>query len=208
MHYFSLESNGNECMKLKNSFYRRKTETVARQLLGKKLVHLHNGQRLSGIITETEAYLGLTDRACHTFGGRKTGRVKSMYLDGGHSYVYLIYGMYFCFNVVTRTAAHPEAVLIRALEPVEGISQMQELAGQQDIKKLTNGPGKLCRALNITKQQDGLSLLGKEIFIEDHLSIPKQKVISRSRIGIASAQEAVDWPLRFYIKDNEFISKK
>ena len=107
--------------KLPLDFYRQKTAVVAKKLLGKTLVHIVNGQRISGIITETEAYLGTTDRACHTFGDRRTTRTEAMYLPGGHSYVYFIYGMYNCFNVVTRDEKSPEAVLIRALEPVDGI---------------------------------------------------------------------------------------
>lgn len=193
--------------KLSSEFYRRNTQTVARQLLGKKLVHQVNGQRLSGLITETEAYLGIKDRACHSFGGRSTERIQSMYLDGGHAYVYFIYGMYFCFNVVTRSDRHPEAVLIRALEPLEGIEQMEINRNENNIKKLANGPGKLCLALDINKKQDGLSLLGDEIFIEDYQNVPRTKIVSRPRVGISSAQEAVLWPLRFYIKESKFISK-
>lgn len=111
---------------LKDKFYQRNTETVAIELLGKKLVHCIGNQRISGIITETEAYLGLKDKACHTYGGRKTDKTRSMYLHGGHAYVYFIYGKYFCFNVVTLTDQHPEAVLIRALEPLESIDTMKQ----------------------------------------------------------------------------------
>lgn len=163
---------------------------------------------MSGVITETEAYLGLADRACHSFGGRQTVRVKSMYLDGGHAYIYFIYGMYYCFNVVTRSCDHPEAVLIRAIEPIEGILQMKKLRHEENPKKLTNGPGKLCQALAIDRSQDGISLQSDEIFIEDHKKISAANQVSRPRIGISSAQEAVEWPLRFYIKNCDFISKR
>lgn len=176
--------------------------------MGKKLVRTYKGKRISGIITETEAYLGLIDKGCHSYGGKITERLKTMYLDGGHAYVYFIYGMYYCFNVVTRTHAHPEAVLVRALEPLEGIDLMRSFRQQDNLKNLTTGPGKLAQALKITKEQNGLSLLEDQIFIEDHIKIPASKIISRPRIGIDYAEEAKDWPLRFYIKDNQFISKK
>lgn len=195
-------------MKLPGSFYEQKTETVAQKLLGKKLVHIYKGQRISGLITETEAYLGLTDKACHSFGGKKTDRLSSMYLHGGHAYVYFIYGMYFCFNVVTRTCDHPEAVLIRSLQPLEGIAQMEVFRRQTNLKNLTTGPGKLCQALHINKELDQMSLTSKNIFIEDGFSVPKKNIVAKPRIGINYAEEAIDWPLRFYIKDNPYISKK
>ncbi len=195
-------------MKLPQSFYRRKTEFVARQLLGKTLVRVYRGQRVSGLITETEAYLGIVDPAAHSFGGRKTNRVQSMYLPGGHAYVYMIYGLHFCFNVVTRTAGHPEAVLIRALQPLEGIPLMQKFRQSKELKNLTTGPAKLCEALHIQRTLDGKDLAGDEIFIEDAAVVPRSSVTVRSRIGVAYAAEAAHWPLRFYIKGNSFISKK
>lgn len=193
---------------LKDKFYQRDTETVAKELLGKKLVHCIGNQRISGIITETEAYLGLKDKACHTYGGRKTDKTRSMYLHGGHAYVYFIYGKYFCFNVVTLTDQHPEAVLIRALEPLESIDTMKQFRKKDKIKELTTGPGKLCQALGINKSHDGLSLTHSELTIEEHLTIAESQIVAKPRIGIHYAQEAKDWPLRFYIKDNLFISKK
>jgi DNA-3-methyladenine glycosylase len=195
-------------MILPPSFYQRSTKKVARELLGKRLVRIHKGKRISGIITETEAYLGLIDKGCHSYGGKITERLKTMYLDGGHSYVYFIYGMYYCFNVVTRSPQHPEAVLIRSLEPVEGLDLMKKFRKQDNIKNLTTGPGKLTQALAITKQENGVSLLEDTLFIEDFHSIPKTQIIARPRIGIDYAEEAKDWPLRFYIKDSQFISKK
>lgn len=193
---------------LKDKFYQRDTETIAKELLGKKLVHCLGNQRISGLITETEAYLGIKDKACHTYGGRKTDKTKSMYLHGGHAYVYFIYGKYFCFNVVTLTDQHPEAVLIRALEPLEGIDTMKQFRKKDKIKDLTTGPGKLCQAMGINKSHDGLSLMNSEITIEEHLTISEAQIVAKPRIGIHYAQEAKDWPLRFYIKDNLFISKK
>ncbi len=193
---------------LKDKFYQRDTETVAKELLGKKLVHCIGNQRISGIITETEAYLGLKDKACHTYGGRKTDKTRSMYLHGGHAYVYFIYGKYFCFNVVTLTDQHPEAVLIRALEPLESIDTMKQFRKKDKINELTTGPGKLCQALGINKSHDGLSLTHSELTIEEHLTFTESQIVAKPRIGIHYAQEAKDWPLRFYIKDNLFISKK
>jgi DNA-3-methyladenine glycosylase len=179
-------------------FYRRKTETVARELLGCTLVHRVNGRRVAGRIVETEAYIGIEDPACHSFGDRRTTRIKSMYLEGGHAYVYLIYGMYHCFNVVTREKGVPEAVLIRAVEPLEGI----------DLS--TNGPGKLCRAMNIDRAScDGLRLNGRELFIEKSTTpLQRSEIQSCARVGVDYAGEAAAWPLRFLIKNNAWVSKR
>lgn len=192
-------------------FYLRDTETVARDLLGKKLVHIANGVRLSGLIVETEAYLGVEDAAAHSFGDRRTARTESMYLEGGHAYVYFIYGIHYCFNVVTRAAGIPQAVLVRALEPLEGIEVMRERrncskSAAKDIT-LTSGPGKLCQALGIDRNCDRLSLIkSKELFIED-ASAPDSKIIACPRIGVAYAGEAAKWPLRFLLSDYPHISK-
>lgn len=203
--------------KLKKSFYQRDTTVVARELLGKRLVHIVNGQRLSGIITETEAYLGIKDRGCHTFGNKKTKRTESMYLPGGHSYVYLIYGIYDCLNVVTQKEDIPEAVLIRALEPDEGLTAMAKNRKQKNFvpenKKhlwsLTTGPGKLAQALKITRNHNELLLTDDQLFIEDvGTKIKPAQITASPRIGIDYAQEAKHWELRFTIKDNFFISRK
>ncbi|HVK60908.1 MAG TPA: DNA-3-methyladenine glycosylase, partial [Bdellovibrionales bacterium] len=133
--------------KLPFSFYQRDTEEVARELLGKTLVHvLKTGQRVSGRIVETEAYLGARDAAAHSRGGLRSKRTESMFLPGGHAYVYLIYGMHYCFNVVTREADEPQAVLIRALEPIEGIEFMRRRRRVKRDLDLCSGPGKLCDA--------------------------------------------------------------
>ncbi|MES2801606.1 MAG: DNA-3-methyladenine glycosylase [Bdellovibrionota bacterium] len=203
--------------KLKKSFYQRDTTLVARELLGKRLVHIVNGKRLSGIITETEAYLGIKDRGCHTFGNKKTKRTESMYLTGGHSYVYLIYGIYDCLNVVTQKEDIPEAVLIRSLEPDEGLTTMAKNRKQKTFdpenKKhlwnLTTGPGKLAQALKITRNHNELLLTDDQIFIEDvGAKIKSSNIIASPRIGIDYAQEAKYWKLRFTIKDNFYISRK
>ncbi|MBP1743155.1 MAG: DNA-3-methyladenine glycosylase [Firmicutes bacterium] len=199
--------------KLGRSFYLNDTATVARQLLGKLLVSEARGKRVSGIIVETEAYLGIDDRAAHSFGGRKTRRNEAMYALGGHAYVYFIYGMYFCFNAVTGQEGVPEAVLIRALEPVEGLDFMAaerfntdyaKLSSRQKIN-LTNGPGKLCMALSIDRSLNGEDLCGDKLYIEDRPVSPE--VCSGKRIGIDYAGEDRDLPLRFYIKNNRFVSK-
>ncbi len=202
------QTNLGKKLKLPTSFYEQKTESVAKRLLGKKLVRIYKGERISGLITETEAYLGATDPACHTFGHRKTPRVQSMYLSGGHAYVYQIYGMHFCFNVVTRTPQHPEAVLIRALEPLEGLDWMKKFRVESNVRNLTTGPAKLCEALQINKAQDGECLTDDELFIEDAKPVASKDIVAKPRIGVAYAKEAAQWPLRFYIRENVFISKK
>lgn len=189
---------------LPQDFYFQDTVTVSRALLGKILCHKNeDGETLRASIVEVEAYLGVKDKACHTFGGRQTPRTRSMYLEGGHSYIYLIYGMYHCLNIVTRTSEHPEAVLIRALEPIPRPASL----AKKNLK--TNGPGKLCREWNITKKHDGLALWKKQsgLWVEDAPAIPAAAIVSRPRIGVDYAAEAALWPLRFYMKDNPFISK-
>jgi len=186
---------------LPRKFYQRDTTQVAKELLGKQLFHLRNGQLTSGIITETEAYLGIKDPACHTFMGRSTKRVKSMYQPGGHAYVYFIYGMHFCFNVVTQNHVKPEAVLIRALYPLDGIPIMQKRRSTLPQKNLCSGPAKLCEALSIDRSCDGLSLMGPQIWIEEYIPFSeiKRKIQITPRIGIDYAGAAKDWPLRFLI---------
>lgn len=175
--------------KLPKEFYVRETIDVARDLLGKKLVHiLPDGQRLSGMIVETEAYLGVEDPACHSFGNRLTGRTAPLFEDGGISYIYFIYGMHFLFNVVTRPAGHPEAVLIRALDTA-------------------SGPGRLCRALQLGKDQNRLSLLGKTLYIADDKKILEADIEQSPRVGIAYAGDAAEWPLRYFIKGHPAVTK-
>ena len=188
---------------LTQKFYRSGTEKVARELLGCTLVHVVDGVRLSGRIVETEAYLGIGDAACHSFGDRRTPRTETMYLDGGHAYVYFIYGMHFCFNVVTRKVGEPEAVLIRALEPLEGIEEMKLRRDVDKLKKFTptqlaNGPAKLCQALGINRSQNAVSLQSSTLFIEKGLwKIDPSEIVSSPRVGVDYAGEAASWPLRF-----------
>src|SRR5499427_3014787 len=156
-------------MKLAREFYTRSDVLeVARDLLGKKLVVPNrNGTRVAGIIVETEAYRGPQDRASHAYGGRRTNRTQTMYAIGGTAYVYFVYGMYYQFNVVTNVADVPHAVLIRALEPVEGVATMRERRSiARSDRALTSGPGKLCMALGIDRTFDGADLLGDRVWIE------------------------------------------
>ncbi|MEK2647198.1 DNA-3-methyladenine glycosylase [Bdellovibrio sp. BCCA] len=192
-------------MILPQEFYFEDTTSVAKALLGKVLHIKSGGKEHKARIVEVEAYLGVEDPACHTFGDRRTQRTKSMYLDGGHSYVYLIYGMYHCLNFVTRTTEHPEAVLIRAVQPFEA----DHYPKKKDLK--TNGPGKLCKHYGITKEHDGLRLWKKnsELYVsDDDFKVAPKQIVACPRIGVDYAGEAAKWPLRFYLKDNLFISKK
>lgn len=192
-------------MILPQEFYFKDTKSVAKSLLGKVLNIKTNGKNQKARIVEVEAYLGISDPACHTFENRRTRRTKSMYLDGGHTYVYFIYGMYYCLNFVTRTKEHPEAVLIRAVEPLNGETQTKK----KEIK--TNGPGKLCRYYNITKDHDGLCLWKKKSALyvtDDGFKVKKKEIVTSTRIGVAYAEDAATWPLRFYLKDNLFVSRR
>jgi DNA-3-methyladenine glycosylase len=187
--------------KLPRSFYQRPTIEVARELLGKRLVRVRNGRRLSGIIVETEAYLGVKDAAAHTYGGHRSPRNEAMYGDGGHAYVYFIYGMHFCLNSVTRRANQPVAVLIRALEPSEGIELMRVFRKVKKDRDLANGPGKLCQALQIKRSCNGVDLTGDELFIEDAgIDVKRSQITAGPRIGVDYAGAAAKWPLRFLIK--------
>jgi len=201
-------------MKLNREFYARDTMVLAKDLLGKIIIHNTGSTILKGKIVETEAYLGVIDKAAHTYGGKKTKRVMTMYGLPGTSYVYLIYGMYYCFNIVAKEEGIPEAVLIRAIEPIEGIEEMainrfgkpyKELSNYQK-KNLSNGPGKMCIALNIDKSHNGEDLCGNRIYLESGEE-ESFEIVETTRIGIDYAEEAKDWPCRFYIKGNPQVSK-
>ncbi|WP_132995951.1 DNA-3-methyladenine glycosylase [Sporanaerobacter acetigenes] len=200
-------------MKLERDFYIRDTQTVARELLGKVLVHNVNGKIFSGKIVETEAYLGIIDKAAHSYGGKRTKRVEIMYGPPGRAYIYLIYGMYYCFNVVTKEEGTPEAVLIRGLEPIDGISfmaknrfnkELSQLTNAQ-LKNLTNGPGKLCQAMELDKRLNGEDLCGDTLYIEER-KVESFNIINTKRIGIDYAEEAKDFLYRYYIEGNSYIS--
>ncbi len=185
-------------MKLSRKFYSRNTKTVAKELLGKILVH----KKCKGKIVETEAYFGKNDPASHAH-CKITKRNIIMYQKPGTAYVYFTYGNHWLLNVVTEKEGIPGAVLIRAVEPLEGIKIMKRRRKINNIKNLSNGPGKLTKAFGINKKHNGLDLTKDNLFIED--SKEKFEIVNTTRIGISKGREKL---LRFYIKDNEFVSKK
>jgi len=181
---------------------------VGQKLLGKYLFTKIDGVITGGIITETESYKGIEDKACHAYMGKKTNRNKTMFEPGGIAYVYLCYGMYSLLNVVTNTKEVPEAVLIRAIEPIVGIDEMLKRRNKFKIERsLTAGPGLLSKALGITKKIDGKSFKSKKIWIEDRgLKISKKNIICSKRVGIDYAKEYVNKPWRFRIKNSKWTS--
>ena len=188
--------------KLPESYYLQENVVeIAKDLLGKSLFTKIDGKLTGGIITETEAYAGITDKASHAYNGRRTDRTEIMYRKGGVSYVYFTYGMHYLFNVVTNNKDIPHAVLIRALFPLEGIKTMLKRTGKTKVDyNLTNGPAKLCKALGITKKQNGLSLSGDIVWIENRGFKPEKNIIkSTPRIGIDYAGEDALLPYRFVL---------
>ena len=194
--------------RLPQCFYARDTIEVARRLLGQRLVHqLPGGARLAGRIVETEAYLGTADPAAHSFGGRRTPRTEVMFGEPGLSYIYFVYGMHFCFNVITAAKGVPEGVLVRALEPAEGIALMQALKPRSPVARLANGPGKLCAALGIQREHNALDLTTSSVlFIEEDRAISDAEIVEGPRVGIGSLHAAVHWPLRFGIRGHPSLS--
>lgn len=194
--------------KLTADFYARDTLTVARELLGKYLVRGVDGVSLTVRITETEAYIGRMDKACHAYGYKRTSRTETLFAPPGTAYIYLIYGMYHCLNFVTEPEGEPAAVLIRAGEPVspadaDAISLLRFGCPAADMssyqrKNFLNGPGKLCKGLSLTKEQNGLPLTGDALYVLDSGDQPQNIHVSK-RIGIDYAQEAADFPWRFFI---------
>ena len=195
--------------KLPREFYTRPNVLeVARDLLGKKLVVPgRNGQRVSGIIVETEAYRGPEDRASHAWNGRRTQRTETMYGAGGTAYVYFVYGMYNQFNVVTNSEDIPHAVLVRALEPSEGLAIMRRRRRGRSEYELTSGPGRLCLAMGIDRKLDKADLLGDRVWLEDGISVSPRQIARGPRIGIDYAEKWIDKPWRFWVKDNPFVSR-
>ncbi len=194
--------------RLSRSFYNQKTLTVAQALLGKFLVHRVSGEEQVGQIVETEAYMGLDDQASHASRG-KTNRTALMFGPPGFAYVYLIYGMYHCFNVVTEEEGYPAAVLIRALDPVLIESQAAIVSGGKRLEKWANGPGKLCRYMQIDRNLNGADLCESALLIEDRgVTIEPSKIVAAKRIGIpyAGAWQEKRW--RFYLKNSPSVSKR
>lgn len=196
--------------KLPREFYTRSnTLLIARQLLGCKLVvPAADGTRTSGLIVETEAYMGAEDKAAHSYGNRRTARTEAMFATGGIAYVYFIYGMYYQFNVVTGSVDVPHAILIRGLEPLEGIERMRERRHAKRDRDLTSGPGKLCQALGLERSFNGADLTGSRVWIEAaEKKLAPRHIMSGVRIGIDYAEEYKEKPWRFWIKDNIYVSR-
>jgi DNA-3-methyladenine glycosylase len=182
---------------------------VAVDLLGKYLFTSIDGIVSGGIIVETEAYKGNEDKASHAYGGRLTNRTQTMYAAGGLSYVYLCYGIHHLFNVVTGPTGIPHAVLIRGLEPVEGLEHMLQRRNMSALKpNLTAGPGALAKALGIDKNLNAADLLGDQVWIEDRgLRFNSDQIVSCPRVGVAYAADHALLPWRYYVKSNKFVSK-
>jgi DNA-3-methyladenine glycosylase len=208
---------------LQQDFYAQSTLTVARKLLGQRLVRELDGQRLSGLIVETEAYIGPHDSASHAYLKRNSDRAQVMFGPPGRSYVYFIYGMHFMLNIVTEAEGFPAAVLIRAIEPQEGIDLMQahrfppplstappSRSLASSIPRLTNGPAKLCQALRIDKRLNNWDLTqGQPLWLEAAPAVPADAIITGPRVGIDYAQpEDRAAPWRFWLRDNKFVSKR
>jgi len=198
-------------MILQRAFYQQDTVKVAKDLLGKILVHDSSQGETAGRIVETEAYRGPEDKAAHSSGGRRTPRNEVMFGEKGHAYIYFIYGMYYCFNVTAgHVASKPEAVLIRALEPVAGQDIMAKRRGARQAKAaiLTNGPSKLCMPMDISKSQNKTDLTCSPLYIEDAPPVPKEDIVETTRIGGDYAGGWKNRPWRFCIKRNSFVSAK
>jgi len=197
--------------KLDNSFYARANVLrIARELLGKVLVTEFDGHRSSGRIVEVEAYNGEVDRASHAYSGRRTRRTEVMYREGGTAYVYLVYGIHHLFNVVTNKRDIPHAILVRALEPLEGIPLMLKRTGKVRLDhSLTRGPGNLSKAMGLATLHTGYSLYEEVIYIGDDGYRPrKNEIIASPRIGVDYAGEDAALPYRLYVKGNPFVSGK
>jgi DNA-3-methyladenine glycosylase len=185
-------------------FYARPTPEVARRLLGHVLVSEIGGRRTAGRIVETEAYIGPDDPACHGYGARRTRRNASLFEAPGTAYVYFTYGMHWCLNAVTERPGFPAAVLIRALEPLEGLGTMRRRRGGVPDRELCSGPARLCQALGVTGREDGSPLTRGRLRVLRAESRQRDAIIKTARIGIT---RATDWPLRFLIEDSPWVSR-
>ncbi|MGG5463254.1 DNA-3-methyladenine glycosylase [Clostridium sp. B9] len=204
-------------MSLNSEFYNRDTLIVARELLGKVLVRKIDGITLKGRIVETEAYIGAIDKACHAYGGKKTNRTETLYAEPGTAYVYSIYGMYYCLNLISEEKDVAAGVLIRGIEPLEGLEEMSKLRYKKSLNELSNyekknfsnRPSKLCMALGIDKRDNCINTISsKELYVEEDTNLNEIEIVEAKRIGIDYAEEAKEFLWRFYIKDNKFVSKK
>lgn len=201
--------NTHKLKKLTIDFYNRKDVVqVAKELLGKIIVTKFDAELTTGMIVETEAYIGFTDKASHAFAGRRTARNEHMYAEAGTSYVYICYGMHHLFNVVTNNKNIPDAVLIRAVEPLQGIDIMLQRTGKKKLDyTLTKGPGNVGKALGINKEHSGLKLTGNKIYIITNDRVINERETGASkRIGVESAGADGLLHYRFYIRGNKFVS--
>lgn len=204
--------------RLSREFYDGDTVEIAQRLLGKYLVRRLDGELLVGRITETEAYVGRCDKACHAYGYKKTPRTSTLFMEPGHAYIYFIYGMYHCLNFVTESEGEPAAVLIRAIQPVAGVDTMHRLRfGDAPMtayrrKNFSNGPGKLCKALYLSSSENKMDLTGDTLFVCDSLAdiglpetpLPAGEILRCGpRVGIDYAEEARDFPWRFWLEKEE-----
>ncbi len=199
-------------MILPRTFYERNPLTVAKELLGKTLVHKTSEGVTSGKIVETEAYMGPEDKASHAFGNLRTNRTETQFGPKGHAYVYLIYGLYLCFNTTAGAIpGKPEAVFFRALEPLEGVELMTKRRHSANgrITHLANGPSRLCLAMAITKQQNNADLTVPPFYVRDEgVKISENEIAQSTRIGVDYADDWKQRPWRFFLKDNIFVSRK
>lgn len=192
---------------LDRKFYQRDTIIVAKELLGKHMVYKKGGHELIVKITDVEAYTGINDKACHTYGGKRTPRTEVMWGLAGHAYIYLIYGMYACLNVVTEEEGNPCAVLIRGVVPIKNREQMTmnrygkvyEALSTYQKKNFSNGPGKVCLALGLSKEQNGMDFLSDRLYIYDSGEDMPYEIHEGKRINIDYAEEAADYLWRFSI---------
>lgn len=205
------------------SFFQKPTLELAPSLLGTELVHETSSGVTAGMIVEVEAYRGPVDKAAHSYGGKMTDRTRAMYGPAGHAYIYFIYGMHFCLNVVSAGEGEPEGILIRAIQPTQGIPLMVQRRGLNvgkintqseaplslgKMKLLTNGPGKVCQAMGIAKEQYQANLAHSPLHLRHYQNpIPREMICTGPRINIDYAEEFKDNPWRFWIKDNPFVSK-
>ena len=202
--------------RLSREFYSQDTLAAARLLLGKYLIRrLDSGETLAGRVTETEAYIGRCDKACHAYNYRRTSRTETLFAPPGHAYIYLIYGMHHCLNFVTEPEGEPAAVLLRAIQPVAGLETMVRLRygdrplTPQRLRHLADGPGKVCRALCLTRAENGMDLTGDRLFLCDspedagisRPELPRERLRTGPRIGVDYAEEARDFPWRFWLED-------
>ena len=204
------ENSQNNSVKLPYSYYLNQDVLfLAKDLLGKVLFTEINGEVTAGIITETEAYFGIKDKASHAYGGRRTNRTKTLYSEGGVSYVYLCYGIHHLFNIVSSVNGEPHAVLIRAIEPLKGKNIMELRRNMPATKpEISSGPGSAAKALGIDRSFNNKDLTGEEIWIEDHgIRYSENEIAATPRVGVAYAEEDALLPWRFFIKGNKYVSK-